>query len=289
MESQPPSPSDVRAAAAAIPARRSRADGLFYATLALAGGCYVVLMALLLGADMLYVTPGDLRDALLKPEIRFAIRQTLFTCSIAAVLSVLVATPLGYLLARCRFPGRWLVELLVDLPIVLPPLVVGLSLLILFHLRWGDWRLEDWLRSTLGVAVTYHWPAVVLAQFAVGGAFAIRTLKLTFAEINPRAEQVARTLGCSQAQTFWRIALPQARRGLATAAAIAWARSLGEFGPILVFAGMTRGKTEVLSSTVYLELSVGNLQAAVAVSLLMVILAALVLGVIRTLQPGGPR
>jgi molybdate transport system permease protein len=284
VESQPPCPPAPRADAASIPARRWRADGFFFLALALVGGSYVVLMALLLGADVLFITPEDVRAALLKPEIRFAIRQTLFSCSIAAVLSVIVATPLGYLLARCRFPGRWCVELLVDLPIVLPPLVVGLSLLILFHLRWGDWRLEDWLRNTCGIAVTYHLPAVILAQFAVGCAFAIRTLKLSFAEINPRAEQVARTLGCSRAQTFWLIALPQASRGLVTAATIAWARSLGEFGPILVFAGMTRGKTEVLSSTVYLELSVGNLEAAVAVSLLMVALAAAVLCVLRALQ-----
>ncbi|HVJ69224.1 MAG TPA: ABC transporter permease subunit, partial [Caulifigura sp.] len=99
--------------------------------------------------------------------------------------------------------------------------------------------------------------------------------------INPRAEQVARTLGCSRGQAFWRITLPQAGSGMLSAFTVAWARSLGEFGPILVFAGATRMRTEVLSTTVFLELSVGRLEASVAVSLLMVLMAFVVLGVLR--------
>src|SRR5207248_9205998 len=91
----------------------------------------------------------------------------------------------------------------------------------------------------------------------------------------------AMTLGCTKAQAFWRVALPEARRGVITAGTLAWARALGEFGPILVFSGATRLRTEVLSTTVFLELSVGHLQAAVAVSLLMVLAAALVLLIVR--------
>src|SRR5207244_6419116 len=104
---------------------------------------------------------------------------------------------------------------------------------------------------------------------------------VTFEQINPRNEQVALTLGCTRSQAFWRVVLPEARRGVLTAATLAWARSLGEFGPILIFSGATRMKTEVLSTTVYLELSVGRLDAAIAVSLLMVIVAVIVLVVTR--------
>jgi molybdate transport system permease protein len=196
-------------------------------------------------------------------------------------LSLWVATPLGYLLARYRFPGRWLVDTLVDIPIVLPPLVLGLSLLILFHLKIGSWELETWLRDTLKFQVTYSWPAVVLAQFTVACAFAVRTMRVTFEQINPRCEDVARTLGCSRSQAFLQIALPQAWRGMLTATTLAWARSLGEFGPIMVFAGATQLRTEVLSTTVFLELSVGQLDSAVAVSLLMVVMAVIVLLVLR--------
>ena len=126
-------------------------------------------------------------------------------------------------------------------------------------------------------------PAVIVAQFAVAAAFSVRTMRVTFDQITPRAEQVALTLGCSQAQAFWKVALPQAWRGVVAAFTLAWARSLGEFGPIMVFAGATRMKTEVLSTTVFLELSVGSLESAVGVSLLMVAVAIVVLLVLRGL------
>lgn len=248
--------------------------------------CFVVLIVLLIAADVLFTSWEAFREALLKPEIQAAIRLTLLSCTAAAVLSLWVATPLGYLLSRYRFPGRWIVDTLVDIPIVLPPLVLGLSLLILFHLNWGTWQLDKWLRDELKFPVTFHWPAVVLAQFAVSCAFAIRTMRVTFDQIDPRAEDVARTLGCTRGQAFVKIALPQAVRGMIAATTIAWARALGEFGPILVFAGSTRMRTEVLSTTVFLELSVGRLDAAVAVSLLMVALAIVVLLILRVVGTG---
>jgi len=114
----------------------------------------------------------------------------------------------------------------------------------------------------------------------------VRTMRVTFDQMNPRAEEVARTLGCTRGQAFLQIAIPQARRGIVTAFTIAWARALGEFGPILVFAGTTRMRTEVLSTSVFLELSTGSLDAAVAVSLMMVILAVAVLLVLRIFGAG---
>ncbi len=125
--------------------------------------------------------------------------------------------------------------------------------------------------------VTFAVPSVVLAQFTVACAFAVRTMRVTFDQISPRTEQVAMTLGCSRAQAFWMVAIPESRRGILTAATLAWARSLGEFGPILVFSGATRFRTEVLPTTVFLELSVGNIEAAAAVSLVMVVTALVVL------------
>lgn len=242
----------------------------------------------MLAADVLFTGWSDFTKAVSKPEILAAIRLTLITCTTATILSMWVATPLGYLLARFRFPGRMIVDTLVDIPIVLPPLVLGLSLLILFHLSIGGRQVEGWFRDVLGFPVTFHWPAVVLAQFAVSTAFAVRTMRVTFDQINPRAEDVARTLGCSRGQAFLLVALPQAWRGMVTAATVAWARALGEFGPILVFAGATRMRTEVLSTSVFLELSVGELHSAVAVSLLMVLIAIVVLVVLRLVgaEPG---
>jgi len=247
---------------------------VFYLCLALLGGTYVVLIVAMLVADLRYTAPGNLLEALASPEIRYAIRLSLVSCTITTLLALWVAVPLGYLLARTSFPGKAAVDTILDVPIVLPPLVIGLSLLILFQTGIGA-SIEHYLRFTFAV------PGVILAQFMVSAAFAVRTMRVTFEQLSPRTEQVARTLGCSRHQAFWRVVLPEARPGLLTAATLAWARALGEFGPILVFAGATRMRTEVLPTTVFLELSVGRIEAAIAVSLLMIAAAAVVLVLTR--------
>ncbi len=252
----------------------SGSDRRFYAVLAVIGGLYVLLLVSMLVADSAYTTPGHLWKTLQSPEIRYAIRLSLLSCTMTTILSLWVAVPLGYVLSRTRFPGRDLVDLIVEIPIVLPPLVVGLSLLILFQTAPGR-ALETFF------PITYAIPSVILAQFMVACAFAVRTMRTTFDQLSPRPEQVALTLGCHRSQAFWLVAFPAARRGMLAAATLAWARSLGEFGPILVFSGATRFKTEVLSTTVFLELSVGNLEAAVAVSLLMVATAVIALFILR--------
>lgn len=253
----------------------SARDRIFFTCLWLLGGVYLLLIIAMLLADVLYTSPSHFLGALRSPEIRYSIRLSLLSCTLTTVLSLWVAVPIGYLMSRVQFRGKGLVDGLLDIPIVLPPLVIGLSLLILFQTPPGR-ALEQWF------PVTYAIPSVVIAQFTVAAAFAVRTLRGTFDAISPRQEQVAMTLGCNRSQAFWLIILPEARSGLITAATLAWARSLGEFGPILIFSGATRYKTEVLPTTVFLELSVGHLEAAVAVSLLMVLAAAVVLVLIRS-------
>jgi molybdate transport system permease protein len=239
------------------------------------GGVYVALIAALLVADLAATSPTAVAQAFASPELRSAVWLSLLSSTAAAILAVWVGVPLGYLLARTRFPGRGLVELLVDVPIVLPPLVVGLSLLLLFQTAAGRWLDEH------AVPVTYAVAGVVLAQFTVSAAFAVRTMRVTFDGLDPRTEAIARTLGCTRAGAFWRVTLPEARHGVVASFTLAWARALGEFGPILVFCGATRGRTEVMSTAVFLELSVGNLEAAVAVSMLMIAVAVAVLLVLR--------
>lgn len=241
---------------------------------------YVLLIIALLVADAGFTSLEDLKAALSDANIRSSIKLTFWTCWVTAILSVLVAVPAGYVLSRFDFPGKRLFDAIVDIPIVLPPLVIGLSLLILFNqMEIFGQSIEQWL----GEGVTYKVPAIVLAQFTVSCAFAVRTMRNTFDGINPRAEQVALTLGCNQSQAFWAVALPQAGRGVLAAGTLAWARALGEFGPVLVFAGATRGSTEVLATSVFLEISIGNLEGAVAVSFLMLSAAVLVLIVVRML------
>lgn len=272
----------VEARVGAEQARRIGPDWPFVAGLSVLGGLYVVLVVAMVLADTSYTSPQQIWEALRSPQIRYAIKLSLISCSITALLSLWVAVPLGYLMSRYRFPGKDLLDSVLDIPIVLPPLVLGLSLLILFQVKLGNgMTLDDFFKYRLHMPVTYAIPSVILAQFSVACAFAVRTMRVTFDQLNPRSEQVALTLGCSRGQAFWMVVLPEARRGLLTAATLAWARSLGEFGPILVFSGATRMKTEVLSTSVFLELSIGNLEAAVAVSLLMIGAAMLVLVLLR--------
>jgi molybdate transport system permease protein len=251
-------------------------DRGFYWLLALLGGSYVLLVLALLGADAVYARSDEIRRTLSDPVIRSAIRLSLLTCTITTILAMWVAIPLGYLLSRTSFWGKGAIDTIIDVPIVLPPLVIGISLLILFQLPPGR-ALER------VVPVAYHVPAIVLAQFSVSTAFAVRTMQVTFDQIDPRAEQVALTLGCTRARAFWRVTLPAARKGVLAAATIAWARSLGEFGPVQVFAGAIPGRTVVLPTAICLEQELGRLHAALAVSLVMVALAAGVLVVTRIL------
>lgn len=246
----------------------------FWLLLALATGGYALFLLAMLAATATYSSPSDLLKALQSREIQHSIQLSLLTCSVTAALSLLIAVPAGFLLSRSNFPGKLWLEAVLDIPIVLPPMVIGLCLLIFFQTAAG--RLIE-----KAIPLTYTVPGVVLAQLVIGAAFAIRTMRGTFDHISPRPENVAMTLGASRASAVWLVTLPSARRGMFAAASVAWARSLGEFGPILVFAGATRMKTEVLPTTVWLELSVGNLEAAVAVSLLMVAFAMLVLVAVR--------
>lgn len=261
---------------------RVRSDGLFYVLLGAITATYVLLILAMLLADAVYMFTGPgtfwqklfdnpIIDALATREIQNSISLSLVSCTISAILSVWVAVPIGYLLSRHRFFGRNFIDAVLDIPIVLPPLVVGLSLLILFQ----------FFPRSIQELVVYKVPAVILAQFSVACAFAVRTMRATFDQIDNRREQVALTLGCSRFQAFTRVVLPESMRGMLTAGTLAWARSLGEFGPLLIFAGATRNKTEVLSTSVFLEISIGNLGAAVAVSLIMVVGAVTVLMIAR--------
>lgn len=266
-------------------------NAAFYTCLGVIGGTYVLLIVAMLAADASYMVDQTLKSAaasehpwqavlthnpimraLADPRIQYSIWLSMISCTLAAVLSLMVAVPLGYLLARHEFRGKRLLDAVLDIPIVLPPLVVGLSLLVLFQFRPFSLIAKD---------IVYQVPAVVIAQFSVACAFAVRTMKSTFDHIDPRCEQVAVTLGCSRAQAFGNVVLPEASRGMMTAFTLAWARALGEFGPLLIFAGATRMKTEVLSISVYLEMNVGDIEAAVAVSLIMVAAAIVVLVITR--------
>lgn len=255
---------------------RRRKDTIFWTSLVGLSSAYLLLIAAMLIANASFTSIVDIRAALERPEIRHALVLSLLTCSVTAVLSVLVAVPIGYLMSRFQFRGKRLLDAFLDVPIVLPPLVVGLSLLILFQTAPGR-------AIEAVIPITYRVPSIILAQFVVACAFAIRSLRITFDRIDRRHEDVALTLGASRARAFHSVVLPEARGGMVAAGTLAWARALGEFGPILVFSGATRMRTEVLPTSVFLELSIGNIEAAVAISFLMITVAILAMLLARWL------
>jgi molybdate transport system permease protein len=253
---------------------RARRDWPFLLIMGIIAMTYIVLIVGMLVADMTFTSVGHIFEALKSEEIQYSIKLSLISCTITMFLSLLVAIPIGYFMSRYDFPGKRLLDSILDIPIILPPLVIGLSLLILFQTPLGRF-IESHVR------ITYTVYSVVIAQFMVACAFAVRTMSVTFSQIDSRQEDVALTLGCSKGQAFWMILLPQAKNGILTAGSLAWARALGEFGPILIFSGATRMRTEVLPTTVFLELSVGNIEAAVAVSLIMILAGFGVLTIVR--------
>ncbi len=240
-------------------------------------GYFVLGWLVLFAADIDYTTWPALQEVLAAKEIRAALWLSVWTTSVTVLLGLAFAVPMGYALSRFRFPGHVLVDSIVDLPIILPPLLVGLSLLVFFQTRTGHF-IED-----AGLKFVFQQKGIVLCQFLASASFGIRAVKLTFDGIDPRLEHVAMTLGSTRAGAFFRVALPLARRGIITGAILIWTRAFGIFGPLLVFVGAVRMRTEVLPTTIYLEQSVGRIEVALAVAVLMLVMAAIGLIAIRVI------
>lgn len=212
---------------------------------------------------------------LMQAEILRAVWLSLWTSAVTVAIGLLLAVPMGYGLSRYRFVTHPLVDSIVDLPIILPPLVLGLSLLVFFQAPAGRWIEET------AVSFVFQKKGIVLCQLCVSASFGIRAVKLTFDGIDPRIEHVAMTLGCSRVGAFFRVALPLARRGIIVGAILIWTRAFGIFGPLMVFVGAVRKRTEVLPTTIYLEQSIGRLDVALAVAILMLVLATAALVTVR--------
>lgn len=214
-------------------------------------------------------------QTLFSREILFAVRLSLMTATVAALISILIAVPVAYAISRTRFPGKDIVDSLLDLPIVVSPVALGAALLVFFSTPAGAAINNNVIRFVFSV------PGIVLAQITVISALAVRLLKSTFDSIDPRYEQVARTLGCSKPEAFFRVTIPLARQGLIAAVILTWARGVGEFGATVTLAGATAMKTETLPTAIFLSLASADVEKAVAVIFLLVIIAIAALLVIR--------
>jgi molybdate transport system permease protein len=216
--------------------------------------------------------------SLTKRLVLEALWVTLVTTTATLLVSIARGTPLGYLLARRNFRGKWLVETATDLPLVLPPVTAGVALLMAFGRRGvlGP-QLE-----LLGIELPFTMPAVVLAQVFVAGPFYIRGAKLGFAAIEPEIEEAAAIDGASTLTAFWYVTLPLALPGITSGIMLCLARAVSEFGATLMFAGNFAGRTQTMSLAIMAALE-SDLSSALALAVLLVVIAAAVLVVSRIL------
>jgi molybdate transport system permease protein len=201
-----------------------------------------------------------------------ALLVSLKTNAIAFGLMIIGGTPFAYTLARSRFRGRDMVITLVEIPLVMPPAVAGLSLLVAF----GRLGLLGHTLGAVGINLAFTPAAVVVAILFVASPFYLRGAIAAFEAVDPTLLDVAGTLGAGPLRRMIRVAVPLAAGGLGAAAAVAFARGLGEFGATILFAGSFQGTTQTLSLAVY-SLFDANLDQAIAIGVLLIALSAAIL------------
>ncbi len=236
----------------------------------------ILFMAGVLSALLFQVTPAEIFRAAASAETLFALRLSLTTSLLAVSVSVLLGVPAAYLLARREFFGKTAVDVLLELPLVMTPLVAGVGLLFLFGQKWLGGALAD-----LGLRLIFTPWGAVAAQTFIAAPILTRSCRAAFEAVNPRYERAAQTLGLSPFQVFIRVVLPMARPGLLAGTILAWARALGEFGATLMVAGATRFRTATLPISVYLNISSGELGLALACSWLLLFSGFLLLLALR--------
>ncbi len=240
----------------------------------------VALLVLPIASLAFVASPAELaagvRHPLFVPALALSAKTTL--ASLAIVIAA--GTPLAWWLSRTRSRVARAASVLIDLPIVVPPAVVGIALLT----SLGRSGLLGPALDAIGVRLPFTTGAVVLAQVVVSAPFFVQSAAAAFREVDPDLILVARTLGASRAGAFARVAVPLALPGLLSGAALAWARAIGEFGATLIFAGNFSGVTQTMPLAIYRALE-SDVRAAVALSLVLAGLAMLALLALRA-APG---
>ncbi|MGE5407536.1 MAG: ABC transporter permease, partial [Syntrophothermus sp.] len=231
-----------------------------------------------------YAGPGELVAALGDQSSREALLLSLETTTAALAIIVVVGTPAAYLLASRRFRGRALVLTAIELPLVMPPAVAGIALLAAF----GPQGMLGGAVSAAGVELVFQTAGVVVALVFVSAPFFLRAAFASFAALDPRLPEAARTLGAGPFRVFATVAVPSARAGLASGVALAWGRALGEFGATLLFAGSLQGVTQTAPLAIFADFSrPGGFVSALALSAVLILVSAALLLAVKLL--GGDR
>lgn len=234
----------------------------------------VVFLALPVVAIFADVSPARLLDALGEEPAREALWLSLRTTLIAVAIVVAVGTPAAYLLGLRRFRGRALVLTVIELPLVMPPAVAGIALLAALG---PNGILGGWVEDS-GLELVFQTAGVVVALVFVSAPFYLRQAIASFAALDPRLLEAARTLGAGPFRAFVTVAVPSARPGLSAGLALAWGRALGEFGATLLFAGSLEGVTQTAPLAIFSDFShPGGFDSALALSAVLIVAAAVIL------------
>jgi sulfate transport system permease protein len=221
-------------------------------------------------------------DAVTTPDAVHALWLTLLVVLIAVPLNTVFGVGVSLILARHRFPGAWLLDAFVDLPLAISPVVVGLALVLVYgKTGWfGNWLAGH------GIQIIFSFPGIVMASATVALPYVVREVLPVLQEIGTDQEQAATTLGASSFTAFRRITLPSIRRSLAYGVTLTTARVLGEFGAVVVVSGAIAGKTQTL--TLFIQDSIDNLNpvGAYAGAVILAILALVVLTVLGADREG---
>ena len=245
------------------------------AVVAFAAAVLVAFIVLPLAGLLAHITPGGFAEALRTPAAHHALQLSAITTTITLTITLLLGTPLAYVLARADFPGRRLVDAVADLPIVVPPAVAGIALLFARNGTLGP------LLHAFGVQLSFSTAAVVLAQTFVSAPFYVRAARAAFAAGDRTLEAASATLGMGPLRTFAYITVPLAAPALLGGAVLTWARALGEFGATIMFAGNLEGVSQTLPLAVYLNLESGDLPIATALSIVLVAFSLFVVAAVR--------
>lgn len=219
----------------------------------------------------------ELPSRLAEPDILAALRLSLVTATTATALSVLFGVPIAWVLARGDFPGRGLLRALVTVPLVLPPVVGGVALLLVFG-RNGI--IGARLYERFDITIPFTTTAVVLAMTFVSMPFLIVSVEGALRGADARFEEAAATLGAGRWTVFTHVTLPMIAPGVVAGAVLCWARALGEFGATITFAGNFPGRTQTMPLAVYLALQ-SDLEAAIVLSLILLAVSVAVLASLR--------
>lgn len=243
--------------------------------------CLIMFLIILIAGLFYY---GDMKIILTiirQPEFHFALKFTLWTSVLATLLTALVALPSAYILSRYKIPGKAFVDTLLDIPIVLPPLISGISLLILFGPILGEYL------TRIGLDIVFSSRGVVAAQWFIATPYAIKVIRQAFDAIDPRMEKVARTIGFTPGLVFFKVTMPLAKNGIISGLIMAWTRAIGEFGATAMLAGITRMKTETLSVAIFLNMSIGDIKFAISTAIVMLMIALVSLVTLKVFLRNG--